>query len=333
MKKTVKYLVIIMMATLTHNASGQDHHFSQYDATIQYMNPALTGMWWDESFNWRINAAYRSQWLGLVSKPFTNQYVGFDMPWKKGIGLGGYIINNRAGAGYMNSLNIMLGAAYKISIDPTNIHNLYGGFQLGVFNRSLNISDLVFDSQFTLGSSGWESSQNSGEKIGDKSIWRVDANMGFYYRYNDNQKKYRPWGGFSLFRVTMPNESFTSEVIRMPIRWNFNAGCDIKINETLLIKPSLLAMFQGKAREYVVSVLADYKFENSPWAITGGFADRINDAFIIVLGAKYHRSQYRISYDINTSYLKNYTNSYGGFELTAIYIFDKGKSTSQHLLY
>jgi len=332
MKKINKFLVIVVMTLSAKTFFAQDHHFSQYDATLQYMNPALTGMSWTDSYNWRVNALYRTQWAGLVSKPYTNQYVAFDMPWKKGIGLGGYIINNRAGSGSLNSLNIMFGGAYKISIDPTNTHNLYGGLQLGVFNRSIKVSDLIFDSQYSMGATGYEATQGSNENIGDKSIWRLDANLGFYYRYNDDSKKYKPWVGFSLFRVTMPNESFSGEVIRMPIRWDVVAGCDYVINDKSVLKPSFLTMFQGASKEYIVTVNYDYKFENTPWAVTGGIADRFNDAIIIILGAKYNRCQYRISYDINTSYLKSYTHSYGGFEISAIYVFDKNKSTTSRMV-
>ncbi|PKP20749.1 MAG: hypothetical protein CVU05_08345 [Bacteroidetes bacterium HGW-Bacteroidetes-21] len=329
MKKLIQISVVVVMVIISSNLNAQDHHFSQYDATLHYMNPALTGMSWEDPFTWRANAAYRSQWQGIASRPFTNQFIGFDMLWKKGIGLGGYIVNNRAGSGFLNTLNVMVGGAYKISIDPTNTHNLYGGLQLGMFHRSISITDLIFDSQFEMGSSGWEVTPNSGENMGDKSLIRIDANMGFYYRYNDKQKNYKPWGGFSLFRVTMPNESFTAEVIRMPIRWSFVGGCDVKLNEVFICKPSFLTMFQGKASEYVITVMNDYLIENTPWAITGGLSLRVKDAVIVALGAKYGRSQYRISYDFNTSYLRNYSHYKGGFELTAIYVFDKEKAVSQ----
>jgi len=329
MKNTVIIVIAAVLAMITQNLKAQDHHFSQYDATLHYMNPALTGAYWDEPFTWRANAAYRTQWRSVASKPFTNQFIGYDMPWKDGIGFGGYIVNNRAGAGFMNTLNIMVGGSYKISIDPTNTHNLYGGLHIGMFHRSIRVTELVFDDQLTMGSSGYEISQATSETFGDKSLVRFDANMGFFYNYNEKNLNYKPWVGFSLFRVTMPDESFTSEKIRMPIRWSFAGGCDIKISEVFSCNPSLMAMYQGKASEYMITTLADYKIENSPWKITGGIAYRVKDAFIVVLGVKYGRSQYRISYDLNTSYLKNYTHMKGGFEITAIYVFDNGKSASQ----
>ena len=333
MKKGVKYLVIIMMVPMiSHQSLGQDHHFSQLDAVIQYMNPALTGMTWNENFNWRLNTAYRTQWVGLVSKPYTNQFIGFDSPWKKGLGFGGYIINDRAGTGQMNTLNIMLGMAYKITIDPTNKHNMYGGFNIGLLNRTVNISNLVFDSQFYIGSSGYEVSADNNENIGNQSLWRFDANMGLYYRYNDKQIKYSPWGGFSLYRITMPNESFTSEVNRMPLHLNLMGGCDIAINENSCLKPSFIIMFQGKAREYLPILIYEYKFDNSPWTALTGIADRIKDAAIFYVGAKYDESQFRLSYDVNTSFLKNYTHSFGAVEFSIIIVYDKNKPIFNRLL-
>jgi len=328
-RNVVLKLAIVICLFAVAPAYSQDHHFSQYDMSLQYLNPALTGMTIDEPYAWRANTIYRSQWRSIASKPFTNQLMAYDMPFKKSIGLGGYILNNRAGAGQLNTLNVMLSGAYEITIDKTNKHNLFGGLQIGIFHRSLNADNLLFDSQYSTSSNSYDPSINSGENISNKSIVRFDANLGFYYKYNDKQKKVSPHGGFSLFRVAMPNESLTGEMNRLPIRWLFTGGCDYKANEKLTISPNLMFMTQAKVNDIVLSSLFDYKFENSKYSAICGLGYRYKDAVIVRGGLKFGRNIFSISYDLNVSSLKTYTHMRGGFEIGVIYINDKPKNLSR----
>lgn len=322
-------LTIVICLFAAYPVYSQDHHFSQYDMSLQYLNPALTGMTLDEPFAWRANTIYRSQWRNIASKPFTNQLIAFDMPYNKSLGFGGYILNNRAGAGQLNTLNIMIGGAYEITIDPTNRHKLLGGLQIGIFHRSLNAEDLIFDSQYSTSTNTYDPSINSGENIANKAIVRFDANLGFYYKYNDKARKVSPHGGFSLFRVAMPNESLTGEITRLPIRWLFTGGCDYKVNEKLTLSPNLLFMTQAKVTDIVLSTLFDYKFDNSKYSVVGGLGYRYKDAVIVRGGLKYGRNIFSISYDLNVSYLQSYTHMRGGFEIGIIYINDKPKNLSR----
>lgn len=333
--KTTKYFIgisILLSALLFNKIYAQDHHFSQFDATNQALNPALTGMSWGNDFAWRANTSYRSQWRGVSTKPFNNQLLGFDMPYK-GFGIGGYLLNNRSGAGFLNTLNFMLGGAYEITIDPKNEHNLFGGLQIGIFNRSIRVDNLIFDSQYSYASGSYESEIASGEPIENKSLVRFDANLGFYYKYKKSTLKVSPHGGFSLFHVTMPNESFTSEKSKLPIRWVFTGGCDYLINSQLMLQPNLLFMSQSKASEFVLSTILYYQIKNTPYHTVTGLAYRNKDALIIHLGLKYNQCVYRISYDINTSYLKSYTNGKGGFELSIIYVKNAKKDAQRTFTY
>jgi hypothetical protein len=54
----------------------------------------------------------------------------------------------------------------------------------------------------------------------------------------------------------------------------------------------------------------------------GGFY-RIKDAFIIAANMDYRNFNVGLSYDINTSKLREATNRRGGFEISIIYIFKK----------
>jgi hypothetical protein len=62
------------------------------------------------------------------------------------------------------------------------------------------------------------------------------------------------------------------------------------------------------------------------WKIIGGCDWRYKDAVIIHLGVKQDSYALRFSYDVNTSYLKSYTNGRGAWEVSLVYTGEKGKS-------
>jgi len=320
MKRNIIISAIVMMIT-TGSLQSQDHHFSQFDATLQYLNPALTGMSWEGPFDWRANSSCRSQWGSIASRPFTNQLLAFDMPFKKEYGLGGYIVNNSAGSGHLNTLNFMLGGAYEITVDPSEVHNLYVGAQLGLLHRSVRVSELFFDSQYSYSTGTYDAGISSGENIPDKSIVRFDANFGFYYVYNEKNNTLKPHGGLSLFHVVMPNESLTGLKTRMPIRWIFTAGTEYIINEQFKLMPDFMVQWEAKAVDFVIGTLAGYLIKDTEYRVLSGFSYRNKDAVIIHLGLNHKRCWYRMSYDLNTSYLKAYTKMKGGLEFSVIYLF------------
>ncbi|MFH2140803.1 MAG: PorP/SprF family type IX secretion system membrane protein [Bacteroidota bacterium] len=328
--KTIKYIIIIhILMVVPYNALiGQDHHFSQFDATYQYLNPSLTGMSWDGTYEWRANSSYRSQWGAIASKPFTNQLIAYDMPFKE-FGVGALIYNNRAGAGNLNTLNFMLSGAYEITIDPTNRHNLYGGVQLGILHRSIKVSNLLFDSQYSYSAGTYDPEINSGENIGDKSLVKFDANIGFFYKFFDNHKKLNPYGGLSLFHCTKPDESFTSLKCRIPIRWLFTGGTDYIINEEFTLIPSFLFMYEAKATDIVIGTNCFYNLKETDYKFMSGLSMRFKDALIIHAGIQYQSFIFRMSYDLNISYLKNYSNLKGGLEFSAVYVFNPTHTSSR----
>lgn len=324
----ISFIISMFLFTKTYS---QDHHFSQFDATLQALNPALCGMSWGDEFAWRANTSYRSQWRGIATKPFNNQLLSFDMPYK-GFGMGGYLLNTRSGAGFLNTLNFMIGGAYEITLDPKNEHNLFGGLQIGLLNRSIKVDNLIFDSQYSYATNSYDENILSGEILENKSIYRFDANMGFYYKYRKNGLKVSPHVGLSLFHVTMPNESFTSEKSKMPIRYVLTGGCEYHINEQMYIQPNILTMFQAKATDLVFSTLFYYKINDTPYQTIAGLAYRNKDAVMIHLGLKYNQCVFRLSYDINTSYLKKYTHGRGGLEISIIYVKKANKAVSRTII-
>ncbi|HET6244455.1 MAG: PorP/SprF family type IX secretion system membrane protein [Bacteroidetes bacterium] len=304
---------------LCQAAKSQDFHLSQYDAATLYSNPALTGMYLgDKKTDYRIYGDFRQQWRSL-GKPFNTGYLAYDRVHKR-YGIGGYIINNRAGNSSFNNLNFMLSGAYQIMDDPTEKHFLSAGLQLGVFQKSFNPQSMLFDNQYSsTADGGFDPGLSSGEYFDRTSLLKLDGNLGIYYKYRDEEKKVKPFGGFSIYHFTMPNESFTAQKSRMPMRFVFSAGSDITINNEISVSPLVLFMMQAKATELNIGALAYYKLKDTEYDIIFGLGYRNKDAIIIHAGVKQGANVYRISYDINSSYLGAYTGRRGAFEISAIY--------------
>ena len=268
--------------------------------------------------------------MGLYCfQTITNQLFAYDMPYKD-FGIGGLIYNNRAGAGNLNTLNFMLSGAYEITIDPSNIHNLYGGLQLGILHRNIKVSNLLFDNQYSYELGTYDPNLSNGENVGDKSILRFDANMGFFYKYYDKSKPYSPHAGISIYHGTKPNESFTSEISRVPMRWTFMGGCDYNFNDQMGLYSNILYMYEAKASDFTISSIGKYLIKDTKYIVISGLSYRYKDAMVVHAGLEYDNIIFRMSYDLNVSYLKAYTHMKGGVELTLVYLFYQGVSQGSH---
>lgn len=321
MKRIIAISTLSLLMTSISYIKAQDFHLSQFESCPLVLNPALTGNYLDKESKFRVSANYRSQWKSIIGTPYSSSHIGLDLPYGN-FGFGLYAFNTRAGASLFNTTNIMLSASYEITIDKTEVHNLTTGLQLGVFSKSFRTDDLYFDSQYSL-TDGIQQEIPSGENLSDRSIFRFDANFSVAYRHNDKQAKVNPFGGFSVFHATMPNESFTTEKQRLAMRFILYGGSDIRFNDDFHIRPRILLMRQGSAYEYYISSLAFYKIKDTEYEPMAGIGYRYKDAIVINLGLKQGRNLFQISYDINTSYLSNFSNGRGAIEFSVIYFGTK----------
>ena len=329
-KKIIIYLVGFIFVTFS--LKSQDYHMSQYDVATMYLNPALTGVYGLENGDYRVYLGQRSQWKSVGVKPFLSSYLGYDMISKikgRNLGLGGYIINNNGGIGNYNTLTFMTSASYNVlNAKARNKHILTVGLQMGLFYRSTNPNSLNYDVQYSLTNSGgaFDQAIPSNEVYNRSNITRFDANYGLYYKYLGVAKNVHPYIGLSMAHLTRPNESMTGGQNKLPVKWTVNGGTDIRINDKMDLNPRILFLNQAKASEFTAGFLFYYKINQNNTRVFGGFDYRIKDACFISLGLKHENYALRLSYDINTSYLKSYTKSRGAFEISLVYVGEKGKS-------
>ena len=302
--------------------SAQDFHLAQYDAASLYMNPATTGMFQGEKGSYRFTADYRAQWRALGMKPFNTQFLSYDQSLDKTDGkwgVGGFLMNNHASPGLFRTMQVMASGAYNIMSSNTE-HYLTTGLQMGIIYKSFNQADYTFSEQYDSNSGTFDQTLDDGENFSKMSMVKFDAAIGIHYKYLARHEKYHPYGSFSIHHLTKPNESFTSTKSKLPMRFNFQAGCDLDINEDLMISPRFLYMNQAKAWEANAGFLLYYKIKNSTLDALVGCDYRVKDAIIAHIGFKQGKSTFRFSYDINISGLNGYTNSRGAWEFSLIIV-------------
>jgi type IX secretion system PorP/SprF family membrane protein len=321
MRKKLNYCLMygsisILLAICLPALAQQDNHLSQFNASPLTFNPAMTGMF---KGNYRGQLNYRTQWGSILNKPFINQVASFDMPRKK-FGYGIIVMSNKAGSGNMNTTSALLSCAYEVTSDPTEVHHLTTGLQVGFINKSVDVSRLTFDNQYTTANGGgFDQTVSSQENFQSTSYLLPDVNFGIYYYNTNKEKKFNPYIGASGFHMTIPKESFYGNLNRMPIRYLIHGGSKIKINEVIKVDPSFLYMQQNNVHEINFGVTGDYYMLEQNTHLQLGTFYRYKDAFIIQTAVLYKEYTLRMSYDFNTSSLNAYTHGRGGFEISIIY--------------
>jgi type IX secretion system PorP/SprF family membrane protein len=201
------------------------------------------------------------------------------------------------------------------------------GLQIGLLNKSFNPDKFTFDTQYSSTSvNGFDGTISNGESFSKTTILKFDANMGIYYKYIEKHSRLHPFGGLSIFHLTMPDESFTDTQKKLPLRWVVQGGTDIIITEELKITPNILFMNQRNAHEINTGVMAAYNVSDTDYDILLGANYRVQDAFIFQFGIKYINNIFRISYDINTSSLNKFSGNKGGIEFSLILAGKKGQT-------
>ncbi len=322
-----KYLTIAIAIFSGHLISAQDFHLAQYDAANLYMNPATTGMFEGKPGSYRITSNYRAQWRALGLRPFNTAYVSYDQPLEKTDGkwgVGGFLLNNNAAPGMFRTMQVMASGAYDI-MNTSSEHYLTAGVQMGIIYKSFNHADYTFSEQYDSQSGTFDQSLEDGENFTSMSLVRFDAAVGIHYKYVNRSEKYHPYGSFSINHLTKPNESFTATKSKLPMRFNMQAGCDMEINDDLIISPRFLYMNQAKAWEANGGFLLYYKIKNSTLDAIVGCDYRHKDAIVAHLGFRQGNSVFRFSYDVNTSGLNGYTNSRGAWEFSLILVGSKNE--------
>lgn len=323
MKQLTTYLIATLLASVFFlYGKAQDAQISQYDASPVMFNPANTGML--KFTDLRIAALYRSQWSSIATS-FNTFAASFDMAANDRFGVGGVFVNTDE-ANVISTSNFLVSGAYQVSDPNQTKYILSAGVQVGFLYKRINPNGLIFDSQFD--GYNFDGTLPSGEAFARTTRFMVDANIGISYKSTDRRKRINPNADLAVFHVTAPDESFIGEEkSKLPLRWMGSVGARIEINRQLMLDPAVIYQRQREAQQFLINAIANYSFQSTPYQVIGGLGYRTNDAVIIHAGIRHNSNIFRISYDINTSELSDYSKNRGALEFTVIY--RPGRRTSR----
>ncbi len=332
--KTLNFLLLIVFFTMG-KAYSQDIHFTQANMTPLLVNPANAG----SEYTIRGILNYRSQW-GSVSTPFTTMMASYDMNFKKpkgnktGYFAGGiYLFSDKAGESQMKTSQVNLSVAYHINLNASNTLGL--GLQGGYFQRSANIANLTWGSQFD--GYQYNSTYDNGESpdFNGISFGSTDYTSGLVWTYRNDQdylsgRKILINSGLSLHHLNKPKiETQALVQDNLHYRWIVHTNAIIGLNDKYTLLPYILYSRQGTVDEIMFGSEALYMFKQASkytnnlkgMAVGLGSFYRWNDALIFSVITQYDSYTFSFSYDINTSSLNNASNKRGAYELALRYVY------------
>ncbi|MEY3432428.1 MAG: hypothetical protein RL131_364 [Bacteroidota bacterium] len=313
-----KIILFVLLYFSLERSTAQDLHFSQFFNSPLSTNPANTGF--IPSSDYRLGAHYREQWASIPVPYKTISIYGdfqfmrdrFRSGW---MGLGGMLLQDVAGSGNLRSTKAYASVAYHQMLGNTGL--LSAGFNLGYAGKQINETKLTFDNQWN--GRFFDASIPSGELFLNNSIGYFDMQAGLNYAYFPTDNVYLH-GGFSVHHLNRPSESFFGDIPgydnTIQPRSIFFADAMIKINNSIIVSPSLYYTQQAKAAEFVGGVHFNYNIFNAgEQQLIGGIYFRPGDSYIPMIGYQWRNFKFMFSYDITTSQLKNFNNARGATEM------------------
>lgn len=304
---------------------AQDIHYSQFNAGIQNLSPAQTGLF---DGDWRFNGNFRSQWAS-VPVPYKTCSIAADTRLKtklqNDVPAAGLLINaDQAGDSKFTTLQVMLAGAYVKKLSADSTHFLSLAVQPGFTTRSFNVNALTFDAQYD--GDNYNKSLPNQENFPKTRMTYLEAGAGLGYLWRKSNRQQINIS-ISALHLNTPRQSFFNESdVRLDVKKSVSGLASFPLAEKVDLQPTFLYQQQGKFHECVVGSFGKYYLkpvDGLTAAISLGVFYRLKDAVILAAGMDYKNYTVGISYDINTSNLIAATNQRGGFELSVIYIFKK----------
>ncbi len=314
-------LVIVLTSVSVFTITAQDIHFSQFFNAPLALGPGSIGVF---DGQYRVNGIFRQQWRS-VTRPYRTFALGGDAAdafGKRGLGLGAWVYNDRAGDSRMQRSHLSLGASWTQRFGEE--HALTFGLQGGFTSISIDPGELSFDAQYN--GFHYDPSLATGEQFARSSLLHPDLHTGVAYAYRPEART-AIQAGIGLFNLTSPNIGFLGGPGEpLDRRTTVYVRTEFPVATRMDLMPMVQYMAQGTFNELDLGgnlryILLDrYGLKR---AALLGLHYRAADAGYIYAGLEHDDWTFGLSYDINLSDLVPASRNRGGIELTVIRIFRK----------
>jgi len=324
-----KCRAILIFVCLSMSLQAQDLHFTNYNYTPLYFNPANTGGF---AGTIRLSGIYRDQFRSFITEAFQTNSLSVDSPIMKGIGdfhwigAGLNLYSDKAGAISLTNSGIQGSVAYHISGDKsyTNIFTI--GVQYGMVQRKVDASRAVFgDSQ---GGSSLDLNliQNLNENYGD-------FNVGIGYTSNFSKTSSFHLGA-AVMHLLQPDFRLDGSPARNEIdrRLNFDARLSTALTDNFTLIPTAYVSLYKNNKNIALQLNSSLQLNKkkkkksrsrsqettkskSPIVLNMGVGLRAGDAIQFLFGTYFKGWDIGLAYDLTISDASAYNNGFGGIEL------------------
>ena len=336
-KKVLTLFCILLFGT----GYTQDIHFSQFYQVPQLINPSLAGVF-EGDFRAIVN--YRDQWTNI--SPYKTYSIGVDgglfkkKLTDKYLGAGLFIYQDVAGDSRLSTTQVNLSLSSVITINKA--HKISAGIQGGFAQRKLDESDLQWGAQYD--ANGYAPQIASGESGVFENYAYGDFSLGLSWSYGkgstnmSSNNQLAANAGIAMYHLNTPKQGLDLDELHR--EFIAHAGLNIGVKGTSLsLVPAVLYLQQGPLSEISAGGMVRHTIkEESKYtgllketAVLLGAYYRVGDAIIPSFMFELSNFALGISYDVNTSFLKEASSGAGGFEISFRYItpnpFRYGKGT------
>jgi type IX secretion system PorP/SprF family membrane protein len=342
-KSIIKLSYALMLTFFNLPIKSQDVHFTQIQYFPLILNPSMTGA----NYALSANLIYRNQWKAVAS-PYNTFGLSVDGRINKSpkghfFAGGLQFFNDNTGDLSLKTNNVTLNGAYHLRVNQGQYIGL--GICAGIIQKSINMNNAQWESQYDQSIGQYNSSLPSNEKYGSNTYVVPDAGLGFVYTFDKNEGLWNPNGqnikfnvGFSAFHVNMPSSTFLNgSKDKMYIRYVAFANGDIGIGKSsFAVSPLIVYQLQGPTQELLTGLYGKYIFSKAQKGQSGGSVAlgsiyRNKDAVTTNIVVEYDSYTIGFSYDINISQLKMISRGKGAMEIFIRYVLPSpyGPGTSK----
>jgi type IX secretion system PorP/SprF family membrane protein len=329
-----KILVFAGMLILVNFSFAQDIHFSQFYKSQLYLNPSSSGVFTGDQ---RVVTNYRNQWPS-ISSVYETYLFSFDTKLFKNrfkdnyMGLGLVIFDDKAGEVKLGTMQASISLSYHVLINEHNY--LSGGIQGGYAQHSIDNSALQWDNQYD--GNDYDPNLASGEpSIMFSNFFYGDFGAGVLWNYFSSKenlytnREFKANIGASVFHINKPEQSFSGNKDNLNPKFVLFGETSFGLGNTnMILLPGGIFVKQGPLTEAVFGSRIRYNLNDESRytgfakqsALSLGAYYRLEDAFIFIMEYEYSSFALGISYDVNTSSLKDATEGKGGIEISLRYI-------------
>lgn len=247
-----KYLYTLTFLLITSSIFGQDHHFTQYFASPQILNPANTGFL---PGKYRAALLFRDQWRTVLEKAYTSNTANFDIklnsPFgvasKDKMGIGLAFMNDHIGFIDLNNNTLVMGLSYHKYLSKKGNQYLRAGFQLSFNQSNINYENLYFSDEFDGVS---EYSLGTFENLPANIFAYSNFNLGLLYTADLSDRSSIIIGG-AMHNLFEPNASFYKtdpNITNLAVvyrRYSGSLALNFDLTDRLSLIPRALFTIQG----------------------------------------------------------------------------------------